>query len=391
MIPSWPTLSRDGRVWRVWVTRERTGDVFLHTEHGVSGGKMTASQRQVTAAGRAKTLLDKAVHDAQKKWTDKQEKEGYRLDEADVADDHADDADTSTGHAGTAGSAGAPTVRCMLAQTANATGVTIAMPCVAQPKIDGFRCLAHVGTQTLASRTNMPFHGFASLKAAIGRLALPATGFGSGQLFLDGELDMEDASGDFNSLSSVLKRGQNQAGFDDPRVVFRVFDCLDPMYPDAPFRERFELVQRLCGAGRLRVVPIYEVRDEGMIGGLLEQFLREGHEGLMLRDPRAPYKQGSRAKQLQKLKKFIDSEFEIVGFSEGAGSDQGTVIWECKTPQTGCVFSVRPMGTHEHRAALLADAASHVGSLLTVKYQELSATDMVPRFPVGKGIRPSFA
>lgn len=52
---------------------------------------------------------------------------------------------------------------------------------------------------------------------------------------------------------------------------------------------------------------------------LEEKLLDQGYEGLILRDPDAPYKFGrSTVKEgyLLKLKRFVDAEFEVVGFEE---------------------------------------------------------------------------
>ncbi len=121
----------------------------------------------------------------------------------------------------------------------------------------------------------------------------------------------------------------------------------------------------------------------------MAEYLADGHEGLMVRENDSPYVLRKRSKHLLKLKEFTDSEFEIVGHKEGAGEDAGTVVWQCVTPDGEHTFWVRPMGTREHRAELLAAAEANHGRLLCVKYQELSP-DGVPRFPVGKAIREPF-
>ena len=82
---------------------------------------------------------------------------------------------------------------------------------------------------------------------------------------------------------------------------------------------------------------------------------------------------------------FNDDEFEIIGFQEGCGVDEKTVIWKCKTTNNE-EFNVRPIGDLEHRRLLFSKAPKYIGKMLTVKYQELSEIG-VPRFPVGKDIR----
>ena len=81
--------------------------------------------------------------------------------------------------------------------------------------------------------------------------------------------------------------------------------------------------------------------------------------------------------------------FKIVGFKEGKGCREKTVVWQCETPDGKETFWVYPIGSQSHRGSLYLNAESHVGSLLTVCFQELHESG-VPRFPVGKGIREIF-
>ena len=60
----------------------------------------------------------------------------------------------------------------------------------------------------------------------------------------------------------------------------------------------------------------------------------------MLRNIESPYELNKRSKHLQKYKKFIDSEYKIIGFKEGKGDAKGTVIWDFET-DSGQTFSVR--------------------------------------------------
>ncbi len=57
----------------------------------------------------------------------------------------------------------------------------------------------------------------------------------------------------------------------------------------------------------------------------LEEHLALGYEGSIVRNFASPYGIGRRSYDLQKLKKFQDAEFEIVGVQEGRGKLQGHV------------------------------------------------------------------
>ena len=135
----------------------------------------------------------------------------------------------------------------------------------------------------------------------------------------------------------------------------------------------------------IELVDSYEVQNEEDIIQYHQQFVKDGYEGTMIRDPNSEYKLGKRSKGLQKYKDFIDSEFTIVGFKEGKGNDAGTVIWKCET-ESGKTFDVRPTGSREMRTLQFQEGEKYIGKKLTVKYQEMT-DEGVPRFPVGVSFR----
>jgi DNA ligase-1 len=88
---------------------------------------------------------------------------------------------------------------------------------------------------------------------------------------------------------------------------------------------------------------------------------------------------------LQKVKRFVDDEFEIIGGKDGSGRESGLVVFRCVT-DSGLEFDVRPRGTHEIRAEMFKNLNEYLGKNLTVRYQELT-DDGKPRFPVGLAVR----
>ena len=134
-----------------------------------------------------------------------------------------------------------------------------------------------------------------------------------------------------------------------------------------------------------------EVKDEVDVIIKQAQFVSEGYEGAMVRNKDGKYGLGKRSSDLQKVKSFLDGEYEIIGFEEGSGNDAGTVIWQCRTAPTsdypyGNDFMVRPRGTREQRREWYENGTQYIGRMLTVRYQELT-DDGIPRFPVGVAIR----
>jgi len=377
--------------WRCWAEETGDGAAALCTEFGQVGGKLRTTRREVTKAGRHDTLFDKAKHDATKKWEDKQSKEGY------VTELGADDADAVPEESGAKAkkrkvdAADVPVLP-MLAKVVefkNDAVKGLAWPCFVQPKIDGFRCVARICPNdgvALFSRKSIQYIGFPSMHEILGNIELPKKGFGSGRFHLDGEFYIEGK--EFNALSGLIKRGQHHDDYDLNDLEFRVFDCFDLDHMHTPFSERILFAQGILRdlPARVHALETHVSNSIAESMDFMARFLGAGHEGLMFRGTDSPYVLRKRSSHLLKLKEFEEDDFTIVGYSEAAGADAGSVVWECETHDGKQRFSARPMGTLEHRTQLFNDAESYVGKLLTVKYQNLS-NDNVPRFPVGKEIR----
>lgn len=355
-----PTLAQGRQRWRIG-----TQGSTLVTEIWQVNGKVRSVCRNITAAGRQATPAAQAVHQANKKWRDRQEKRGFTQEHNETA----------------------AVVRPMLAQQLTLkhrkrTGITepsISLPCFVQPKLDGLRCLAHWDGVSirLESRTGIPFllpHLSQALCSVLTGTAPP--------IALDGELYTPDIP--FEELSGVLRSCQHQDRGSAAAVRFCIFDCI-VAFP-LSFSARYSCLQKLPLAGHptLELVRTDTASNWADVLTLYQGYMAQGYEGLIARAD-APYEVNKRSKSLQKYKQFQDAEFTITGYEQAEGLDAGTVIWRCTTEQ-GVAFSVRPRGSRELRAQWFRDGEAYVGQRLTVRFQELSANG-VPRFPVGVAIR----
>ena len=105
----------------------------------------------------------------------------------------------------------------------------------------------------------------------------------------------------------------------------------------------------------------------------------------MVRNKSSAYKYKHRSYDLQKVKRFVDDEYEIIGGKDGSGRESGLIVFKCVTPD-GLEFDVRPRGSHEERAEQFRNLSKYIGKMITVRYQELT-DDGRPRFPVGIAVR----
>ncbi len=114
-------------------------------------------------------------------------------------------------------------------------------------------------------------------------------------------------------------------------------------------------------------------------------FVEDGYEGMIVLNKNRAYKYKHRSYDLQKVKRFVDSEYRIVGGEDGSGREAGLIVFRCVTSD-GLEFSVRPRGSHEERAKIYKNLENYIDKYLTVRYQELT-DDGRPRFPVGIAVR----
>ncbi len=373
--------------WKIWVDERKDGSVWIMTRYGKKGSsKLRTIESQVKSGKRKNTIaetttLQQAQLEAKSKWNEKKNKQGYT---------------ESTNF-----NIKKVVVLPMLAskydplKVGKKRGINITLPAFVQPKIDGIRALTHFDSKSnpvVLSRRNTPYppeiiqhilnelelNELEKVKASISNRP---------NLYLDGEFYTDELP--FEELNGLLhsKKIENVDLSKVKLIKYYIFDCFDLDDMKMPFSERTKLLSKLITPKYKTLVNVdtYKVDTLKQVDDYMTQFLSDGHEGLMIRNAHSPYELKKRSKHLQKYKKFIEEEFEIVGFKEGKGEDIGTVIWIVKTKDEN-EFSVRPTGTREHRQQLFKSGDEYIGKLLTVKFFEYSKKK-VPRFPVGKSIR----
>lgn len=226
---------------------------------------------------------------------------------------------------------------------------------------------------------------------------------------LDGELIVGNpfASDVFQrTTSSVMSE-------DKPDTIgFYVFDCWN--MPDKPYTERKEYVKS--------VVQKFGWTNPMYSGGLklcnnkdevLEYFHEigdKGGEGVIIRSVDGKYKYGrSTLKEgyLLKLKFFVDSEFEVVGFEERMHNTNEAKINELgNTERSSAKDGLVPMDTlgslvlkyndttfkcgtgfdDKLRKEIWNNQDKYIGKLAKVRYMEVGSKDL-PRVPSFKGFR----
>jgi len=255
----------------------------------------------------------------------------------------------------------------------------VTFPALAQPKLDGFRCIAMIknGSVRLFSRTRKEIKTLPHIVEELSAM------FGNKTLILDGELYNHSLKSDFNKIASTIKRDEVHP--DHKIIQYHIYDVVDT---ENSYNQRlFDVKEHIIAMEPLsiKLVDTYTVNDRASLNKMHDMFCVEGFEGAMYRSSTGGYEQ-KRSPTLLKVKRFQDQEFEIVGKVEGNGKFAGKLgAFICTTSQ-GKVFNVAMNGELETLEEYLENFEDYKGRDLQVQFQGLTP-DGIPRFPRGLRIR----
>lgn len=266
----------------------------------------------------------------------------------------------------------------------------------ASRKLDGVRCLAVVnyeGECTLYSRMGKELTTLNRVKEAIENTGIINYVF-------DGEICLMDDNGneDFKGVMKELRRKDHQ--IENP--VFMVFDMIhkpefDAGKGDTPLTERLRTLRAWLG-GRFTDQTILKYVDQAVITDgrhfdMWGQMATDNKwEGFMLRK-NVGY-EGKRSKNLVKVKKFHDAEYEVLDFDVdnheivvNGRSETVPMLSQVWIEHKGHRVKVGSGWTQEQRLQYMD--GSIVGKTITVQYFEETANDkggISLRFPTVKHI-----
>jgi ATP-dependent DNA ligase len=388
-IPNYPTLyNLQGNnklyEWSIKIEKCKGSSAYLiTTSHGQTEGKQITHENVIAEGKANRTSLEQAILESNRKWENKKTKELYNETPPSKSDTFSP-----------------AIVRPMLANKfsfelykKDGRAFKIKFPAFVQKKYDGIRCLAYLknGKVILESRKGTEFANFDVLKSQLTKVLakLPSN------FYLDGELYTPNM--DFEVISGVIRLSEKNCSDHYRQLInqieYHIYDFYDSKQPLLTCKNRAEFLAGVLNinsteAPLCKPVETIVVNELNDVKKYHDKFVKEGYEGIMVRDMDGPYETNKRSKYLQKYKEFMEEEFKIVGFHEGGGDETGAIVWECKTDD-GKIFSARPKGTVESRKQLFEDGSKYIGKLLTVIFQEYSS-DGIPRFPVGKAVRENY-
>lgn len=199
--------------------------------------------------------------------------------------------------------------RPMLSATATAE-TQFKLPLMVSPKLDGFRCVVKDG---VALSKNMKPIRNRYIQKCLGMKKFNG---------LDGELIVGSPT-EGNVIGRTSSGVTSIEG--KPDFHFHVFDDFTHLYTD-PFHARHRRAEQRAGelGGPLEIVRHVHVLAAHSIEQHEKFFLKQGYEGIMLRDPDGPYKEGRstpREGWLWKLKRFTDGEATVLRIEEGEANE----------------------------------------------------------------------
>ena len=277
----------------------------------------------------------------------------------------------------------------------------IKYPVYASPKLDGIRCLVINGkalTRTLKMVPNKAIFSYLS--------DMDFTG-------LDGELIVGDPTSKTvyrDTVSQVMAHDKGLEG-----VTYYVFDLHNS---DSEYAKRLQqlitTMQVIKGRAGVNIQLLTSalVNNEDDMLEYEADCVAAGYEGIILRSPKSPYKYGRSTVgegYLLKVKRFEDSEAEIIGFEEemfngnepttnelgrtkrstamaGLSGKATLGAFLVRDAVSGIEFAVGTGLTAADRADFWARRTQLLGSLIKYKYFPVGVK-VAPRHPVYLGFR----
>lgn len=166
-----------------------------------------------------------------------------------------------------------------------------------------------------------------------------------------------------------------------PQLVFWAFDFPE-IEGDYATRCKYayDKAERLTNISTIKFVSVGIGEDHEDLDEQHDYVVREGYEGLMVRNGTAMYEYNTRSYDVLKYKVAQDAEFKVVSYSLDKNKH---AVFVCDVgDELEALFKVKLKGTDEERLAMAAEADNYIGKFLKVEF-EMYSKDGIPQKPVG--------
>lgn len=254
----------------------------------------------------------------------------------------------------------------------------------ASKKLDGLRTLVHLenidGVDTLIFKTRggKVFKGVAENFKYDEELINIIKTYNceiDGEFYTHG-LDLKTISGVCRLDDYISER------HDD--INFYIFDLADHV---RPVKDRVKIISDLeINNPKVKVLEHILCKSLDDMNKLHDLWVQDFYEGAMIRRADSLYGWGKRTSDLLKIKKFQDSEFEIIGIEEGLRPIED-IVFVLKTHSGDNTFKAKPLGTFADKQEYVNNINNLVGKKGTVKYQYIIKDTGIPFLPAFVAIR----
>lgn len=175
------------------------------------------------------------------------------------------------------------------------------------------------------------------------------------EVVLDGELYKHGKS--LQQISGAARLEKN--AYDCDWLEYYIYDV---MYPNIPFKVRLKilnLISKELNLGfnpyrvwpkdslQIQMVPQEKVSGIDNIMKLHNNYVEEGFEGVVIRNPNKPYGFGKRTNDMIKVKLYKTEEFLVIGYELGLRGSED-MVFICQT-NDGIQFKAKPWGDRNQK------------------------------------------
>lgn len=269
-----------------------------------------------------------------------------------------------------------PVFECMLAHDGANHEKKINGVKLLEPKLDGVRCITVVNfdarTVVQYTRNGKVLENFTHIADAI----LDNIDDIGRSYVLDGEV----ISSSFQTLMKQVHRKDDAQASDARLMLFDIVPLSEFQKGKSIMgqRRRSALLQSLKPifdkCKHIDVIEQTEIDLDGYVGELqFKQFNKDaidaGFEGILIKDPAAPY-ECKRSVSWLKMKPFIEVSLTVIGFEEGTGKNEGrlgALICEGVDDGKSILVNVGSGFTDDMRSEYWADKETMVGQIVEVR------------------------
>jgi len=399
---TWYLISRDtkGKIRTVeisysLVNDEKTGERWfeIYRYSGQLHGKITEQPTKYVERGKASRNLWQQVDLEAKHLVKEKLDKGYREIERDPETYSEEELNNIIGEVVT-NQDGVP--KPMLAkQSEKVTNMKIFdKEWYASRKIDGLRALIYMGTDgELHTQSRGAMNYDAAMYEILSNKTLIDIFKANPGLILDGECYHHGMS--LQQLNSVARTQKKAVDYEV--LQFYWYDILDI---NSSFEDRLSKMKQIAeqysitfnperefssGELRLQFVPQIKISGWDNIMNLHNEYVSEGWEGVVIRDPSKVYKPNGRSNDMIKIKKYKSSEFLITGYELGLRGNEDMVF--NLITKDGIEFKAKPHGDRDLKDWYVNNFEEEcLNHYATVKYFYLS-DDGTPLQPSVSSLR----